>query len=187
MWVCAQKVMRWAKEVSPREDLHRWPFAPAVECSLPCGRPHSERGAGANAGIVAVLPMQRQTAFPQWGSAVGVVGWRRRANLGCGQCPLWVSDWVVCGSDRAGFRTFSREPSVYKGRNAVRVPPRAQCFRRAGGPLTLFTSTHPAPRDLHDQVAGCFACAERDNSSDLDRNDPCCPSPRCCFLMDSFP
>ena len=41
-------------------------------------------------------------------------------------CTLWASDWVVLGSDRAGLRMFSRVPSVCKGWDPVRVPPRAQ-------------------------------------------------------------
>jgi hypothetical protein len=39
-------------------------------------------------------------------------------TLGLGLGRMWV------GSGR--IRTFPREPSVYKGRNAVRVPPRAR-------------------------------------------------------------
>jgi hypothetical protein len=52
---------------------------------------------------------------------------------------LWVSDRVVCGSDRAGFRLFPRESSVCGGWNAVRVPPRARIFPGQGavGPLTV--------------------------------------------------
>ena len=40
----------------------------------------------------------------------------------------WTSDRVVQGSDRAGFRMFSRKPSVCRGGNAVGVPPRALVF-----------------------------------------------------------
>ena len=43
---------------------------------------------------------------------------------------LWVSDWAVPMPDCAGFRMFGRESSVCKGWSPVRVPPRAQCFRR---------------------------------------------------------
>jgi hypothetical protein len=39
---------------------------------------------------------------------------------------LLASDWAVHGLDRAGFRMFSGIPSVCRGGNAVRVPPRAQ-------------------------------------------------------------
>jgi hypothetical protein len=45
---------------------------------------------------------------------------------------LWLPDWGVQPPDRAGFRMFPREPSVCVGWDAVRVPPRAQCFRRSG-------------------------------------------------------
>jgi hypothetical protein len=56
------------------------------------------------------------------------------ANLGvCTLCTLLPSDWVVEGSDRVGFRMFSREFSVCKGWNAVRVPPRAQQFPSSEG------------------------------------------------------
>jgi hypothetical protein len=57
---------------------------------------------------------------------------------------LQAPDWVVPGSDRAGFRMFPRDPSVCKAWNAVRVPPRAQ-FPLSGalfGPLTRVDSVH---------------------------------------------
>jgi hypothetical protein len=44
----------------------------------------------------------------------------------------WASDWAVHRPDWLGCGTFSGVPSVCKGWNAVRVPPRAQCFRRSG-------------------------------------------------------
>ena len=46
---------------------------------------------------------------------------------------LWVPDWVVPVPDWPGLRMFRRESSVSKGWNPVRVPPRAQCFRRSVG------------------------------------------------------
>jgi hypothetical protein len=66
-------------------------------------------------------------------------GARKRANLGvCTLCTLLPSDWAVLGSDRAvlvpdwaGLAMFSGEWRIFKGRNSVRVPPRAQCFRRS--------------------------------------------------------
>ena len=51
---------------------------------------------------------------------------------------LFASDRVVYRSDWAGFGMFSGVPRVCKGWNAVRVPPRAQCFRRSGA-FYLFT------------------------------------------------
>ena len=39
---------------------------------------------------------------------------------------LLVSDRVLLPSDYFGFRMFSRVPSVCKGWNTVRVPPRAR-------------------------------------------------------------
>jgi hypothetical protein len=44
----------------------------------------------------------------------------------CTLCTLRASARAVLGSDRAGFRVFPREPSVYKGWSPVRVPPWAQ-------------------------------------------------------------
>ncbi|MCB5283600.1 hypothetical protein BJQ89_03369 [Arthrobacter sp. ES1] len=45
---------------------------------------------------------------------------------------LWVRDRAVPGSDRAGLAMFSGEWRIFRGWNPVRVPPRAQCFRRSG-------------------------------------------------------
>jgi hypothetical protein len=53
----------------------------------------------------------------------------------CTMCTTWAADRVVLRSDWAGFRMFSGVLSVCRGLNAVRVPPRAQCFRQAGGLL----------------------------------------------------
>lgn len=44
---------------------------------------------------------------------------------------LWASDSIEHRSDRPGFAVFSGIPSVCKGRNAVRVPSRAQYFRKS--------------------------------------------------------
>jgi hypothetical protein len=57
-------------------------------------------------------------------SVVGAPKWARKRV--CTLCTPWASDWVVPGSDRAGFRMFSGLPSVFKAWNTVRVPPRAQ-------------------------------------------------------------
>ena len=51
----------------------------------------------------------------------------------CTMCTPWASDWAVHGADRAGFRMFPRVPSVFKGWNAVRVPPRARITPRQRG------------------------------------------------------
>ncbi len=40
-------------------------------------------------------------------------------------------DWFVEGSDWPGFRMFPLVPSVYTVGNPVRVPPRAQYYRRS--------------------------------------------------------
>ena len=50
----------------------------------------------------------------------------------CTMCTPWASDRVVLVSDRAGLRRFSGEWRKFKCWNPVRVPPRAQCFRRSG-------------------------------------------------------
>ena len=52
---------------------------------------------------------------------------------------LWASNWVVLEWDRAVFRMFARVSSVCRGWNAVRVPPRAQCFPCSGAcqPLSV--------------------------------------------------
>jgi hypothetical protein len=42
-----------------------------------------------------------------------------------------ASDCLEQSSYCFGFRMFSPVRSVHKGRNVVRVPPRAQCFRRS--------------------------------------------------------
>jgi hypothetical protein len=51
--------------------------------------------------------------------------------------PPLASDRGVCCPDWPVFRMFSRLPSVCRAWNAVRVPPRAQCFRRLGAVLRL--------------------------------------------------
>jgi hypothetical protein len=50
---------------------------------------------------------------------------------------LFASDRVVQRPVWAGLLMFSRVPSVCRGWNAVRVPPRAQCFRRSEPYWTL--------------------------------------------------
>jgi hypothetical protein len=61
-----------------------------------------------------------------------------------------ASDRVVYRPDCLGLLMFYGLPSVYKGRNAVRVPPRAQCFPQAGGlfrPPALLTLSTPCQHD----------------------------------------
>ena len=67
-----------------------------------------------------------------------------------------ASDRVVHRSDRAGFRMFPREPSVHKGWNAVRVPPRAKCFRSSGAFCVFFRVhiVHTLASDLMFRVCG---------------------------------
>jgi hypothetical protein len=61
-----------------------------------------------------------------------VAGMLRNGEFGvCTLCTLRASDRVVLVPDRAGFRMFPWESSVCGGGNAVRVPPRAQCFLRS--------------------------------------------------------
>ena len=69
---------------------------------------------------------------------------------------LWVSDWVGLVPDWAGFRMFQRESSVCKGWNPVRVPPRAQCFRRSAVFLVFFRVhfVHTLASDLMFRVCG---------------------------------
>ena len=63
-------------------------------------------------------------------------GWDRKAKDGvCTMCTHCPSDWAVPRPDRAGLGMFSGEGRNIKGVNAVRVPPRAQCFRRSGAYL----------------------------------------------------
>jgi len=63
---------------------------------------------------------------------------------------LWVADWAVPVPDWPGFRMFRRDSSVGKGRNPVRVPPRAQCFRRSVAFWCFFRvdSVHTLGSDL---------------------------------------
>ena len=89
------------------------------------------------------VPGNRVRKFPLTNhrAAAPLVGERGSSvgRLECGRKGVWTmstfraSDRVVPGSDRAGFRMFPRLPSVCRDWNAVRVPPRAQCFRRSGG------------------------------------------------------
>ena len=52
---------------------------------------------------------------------------------------LWVSDWAVPVPDCPGFRMSRRESSVSGGLEPGSSPPRAQCFRRSGAFLLLFS------------------------------------------------
>ena len=71
-------------------------------------------------------------------------------------CTPWASDRVVLVPDWAGLRMFGRESSVCKGWNPVRVPPRAQCFRRSGAFCVFFRvdSVHTLASDLMFRVCG---------------------------------
>jgi hypothetical protein len=70
---------------------------------------------------------------------------------------LLTSDWVVLWSDRAGFRMFPGVPSVCGGRNTVRVPPRAQCYRRSEG----FWASECAQIFFYRPLRGLFYVAGR--------------------------
>jgi hypothetical protein len=80
-------------------------------------------------------------------------------------CTSQASDRVVPGSDRAGFGMFPGDPSVCKGWNAVRVPPRARITPRQRGfcfnvwTLTLRGSLRRCPRFVCGAaVAGLIVC-----------------------------
>ena len=96
----------------------------------PClGPGRSLAGVGGSGHLIDNLPAVGPRPDSRFSSPVGVteVGKKRV----CTMCTLSASDCGVLGADRAGFRMFPREPSVSGGWNAVRVPPRAQCFRRS--------------------------------------------------------
>ena len=67
-------------------------------------------------------------------------------------CTPWASDRVVLVADWAGFGRFFGEWRICRARSPVRVPPRAQCFRRSEAfkPLTLLTVSTPCPRGPYD-------------------------------------
>lgn len=44
---------------------------------------------------------------------------------------LMALDWVIHRSDGRGLLRFPRVTNALKAGNAVRVPPRAHCFRRS--------------------------------------------------------
>ena len=71
-------------------------------------------------------------------------------------CTPWASDRVVLVPDWPGFRMCGRESSVFGGWNPVRVPPRAQCFRRSGAFLVFFRVhiVHTFSSDLMFRVCG---------------------------------
>ena len=71
-------------------------------------------------------------------------------------CTPWASDRVVLVSDWAGLRRFAGEWRIFKGWNPVRVPPRAQCFRRSGAFWCFFRvdSVHTLASDLMFRVCG---------------------------------
>ena len=73
--------------------------------------------------------------YRQFG-AVGLVG--RLENCGKGvftTYTLFASDRVVYRPDWAALLMFSGVPSIFKGWNAVRVPPRAQLIPSSEGIL----------------------------------------------------
>jgi hypothetical protein len=59
----------------------------------------------------------------------------------CTMCTPWASDRVVLVPDWAGLRMFVGEWRKFKARNTVRVPPRAQCFRRSEAYWCIFVCT----------------------------------------------
>ena len=74
----------------------------------------------------------------------------------CTMCTPWASDRVVLVPDWAGLRRLAGEWREFKGWNPVRVPPRAQCFRRSGSFLVFFPvdSVHTLASDLMFRVCG---------------------------------
>jgi hypothetical protein len=71
-----------------------------------------------------------------------------------------ASDRIVHRSDGLGLPMFSRFPSVFKGRNAVRVPPRAR-FPMSGallGPLMVWTMSTPCPLVPYDGYRSLRVC-----------------------------
>ena len=124
--------------------------------------------------------------------SVGERGWccglRRTANFGvCTLCTLRAADWVELVPDRAGFRMFPREPSVCKGWNAVRVPPRAQCFRRSVAFLVLF-GVHIVHTLASDLLFG--GCGVPETSYSVVQGSGCLqgtgylpPGPLCVFIL----
>ena len=74
----------------------------------------------------------------------------------CTMCTPWASERVVLVTDWAGLRRFSGEWRKFKPWNPVRVPPRAQCFRRSGAFWAFFRvdSVHTLASDLMFRVCG---------------------------------
>ena len=84
-------------------------------------------------------------------------GARSGANLGVWtMSTLRASDRVVHRPDWLGFRMFPEDPSVCRGWNAIRVPPRAQCFRRSEALFAFLRvdSVHTLASDLMFRVCG---------------------------------
>ena len=73
---------------------------------------------------------------------------------------LWVADWAVAVPDWAGFRMFWRESSACKGWILVRVPPRAQCFRRSGA-FFVFLRVHIVHTPASDLIFRVCGVPER--------------------------
>ena len=71
-------------------------------------------------------------------------------------CTPWAPDRVVGRPDWAGLRLSSGEWRIFKGWSPVRVPPRAQCFRRSGafGVFFRVDSVHTLASDLMFRVCG---------------------------------
>ena len=80
---------------------------------------------------------------------------------------LFVSDRILHPSDCSGFRMFSPVPSVFKGWNVVRVPPRAQCFRRSAAGSRVVRVQNP-PKCVHERtdlsVASISTRSKKDGS-----------------------
>ena len=85
---------------------------------------------------------------------------RKAVKRVCTMCTPWASDRVVLVPDWPGLRRISGEWREVKDWNPVRVPPRAQCFRRSGGFLVFFRVhiVHTLASDLMFRVCGVPEC-----------------------------
>jgi hypothetical protein len=85
------------------------------------------------------------------------VAWNVAKREVCTKYTLRASDWVVLVPDWPGFLMFPREPCVCGGRNAVRVPPRAQCFRRSEAPGAAAAHPHQTATSTGISVTTCLS------------------------------
>ena len=72
---------------------------------------------------------------------------------------LFVSYWAKQPSDYLEFRMFTPVPSVCTGWNAVRVPPRAQCFRRSSACWEV-ESVQNRRKCVHERTFLCLGKAQ---------------------------